>query len=148
MRLFLYPVLAVALLPLLHPQLPPIDPIDVLLLLFLDLLVLLSLDNDLLGSDDLLHLLVEALIVKEFRLLITLLLLEAVKLVDVRDQRRYDILSLHVLAKQPTRADLLSAGRTFFLHFAIVVLYAMAAELVKALPHIQRVLVHIKTYWT
>jgi len=132
----------------LHPQLPPIDPIDVLLLLFLDLLVLLPLDNYLLGSDDLLHLLIEALIVKEFGLLVTLLLLEAVELVDVRDQRRYDVLSLHVLAKQPTRADLLTAGGTFFLHFSVVVLYAMAAELVKALPHIQRVLVHIKTYGT
>jgi hypothetical protein len=83
MRLLLYPVFTVTLLPLLHPQLPPIDPIDVLLLLLLDLLVLLSLDNDLLGSNDLLHLLVKALIVKEFCLLVTLLLLQAVELVDV-----------------------------------------------------------------
>ena len=92
-------VLTASIVSLLFTQLSSVDPLNLLLLLFLYLFVLLFLNNDLLCSDDLLHLLIKALIVKLHYHLFSFLLLKFVEFIDVCDQRVDDTLSLHVLAK-------------------------------------------------
>jgi hypothetical protein len=92
-----------------------------------------------------LHPLHKPRIIESSDLLLPLLLLEPIELIDISDHRPYYPLCFDVLPQQPPRAYLLATGRALFLNLSVVVLYAVAAELMQTLPHIQRVLIYIVT---
>jgi hypothetical protein len=94
------------------------------------------------------HPLNEALIIKLLNLLLSLQLLQPVYFVDVYHQGIDYLGGLHVLSEEATRTNRLSTAGTLFLYLTIVIFYAVAAELVQTLTHIQRVLVQVIAHWT
>jgi hypothetical protein len=94
------------------------------------------------------HSLLKAVEVKLQAFLLPFLLLQPVELSNVCDECRNNVLSFDIVPEEPPRADLVATGWTLFLDLAIVVLDAFPTELVQTLPHVERMLVHVRAHWT